>query len=82
MLGYRRETSPSGTFNENVNWCELFGEQYSNGKKKSKLKFIEHIIMGQAQAVYLCYLILLEEGETTFLSQAVSDMANILLYRD
>lgn len=38
--------------------------------------------MGQAQAVYLCYLILLEEGETTFLSQAVSDMANILLYRD
>lgn len=37
-----------------------------DGKKKgwSKLKFIEHIIMGQAQAVYLCYLILLEEGET------------------
>lgn len=40
--------------------------------------------MGQAQALFLCYLILLEEGENAerfwaILSQAMSDMAKILL---
>lgn len=39
-------------------------------------------VMSQAQALYLCCLISLEEGETAehlFLSQAMSDMAEILL---